>query len=106
MQSLGYSFIYMVKLTTPRRYKITDYIRNGVQLTRNTIFPRSKRLAQLMIYATNRCQSRCRHCSIWQKPHRHSPKDEIVSFMSSRCISSHTTVGLEGGEFVFTPTGS
>ena len=84
-------------------YKITDYIRNGVQLTRNTIFPRSKRLAQLMIYATNRCQSRCRHCSIWQKPHDTLSKDEIVSLMSSGCISRHTTVGLEGGEFVLHP---
>ena len=36
MQSLGYSFIYMVKFNNPQDvYKITDYIRNGVQLTRN-----------------------------------------------------------------------
>ena len=49
-----------------------------------------------MIYATNRCQSRCRHCSIWQKPNDTLSKDEIVSLMSSRCISRNTTVGLEG----------
>ena len=84
-------------------YKATDYIRNGVLFVRNTIFPGNKRLAQLMIYATNRCQSRCRHCSIWQKPHDTLSKDEIVSFMSSKCISRHTTVGLEGGEFVLHP---
>lgn len=56
-----------------------------------------------MIYTTNRCQSRCRHCSIWQKPHDTLSKDEIVSIMSSRCISRHTVVGLEGGEFVLHP---
>mgnify|MGYP002438338793 FL=1 len=56
-----------------------------------------------MIYATNRCQSRCRHCSIWQKPHDTLSKDEIVSLMSSSCINRHTTVGLEGGEFVLHP---
>lgn len=84
-------------------YKIQDYLRNGALLVRNTLFPRKKKLSQLMIYATNRCQSRCRHCSIWQKPHDTLSKDEIVALMSSRCISAHTTVGLEGGEFVLHP---
>lgn len=56
-----------------------------------------------MIYTTNRCQSRCRHCSIWQKPHTTLSKAEIVSVMSARCIGRHTTVGLEGGEFVLHP---
>lgn len=56
-----------------------------------------------MIYATNSCQSRCRHCNIWQKPNDTLSKDEIVSLMSSRCISRNTTVGLEGGEFVLHP---
>ena len=64
---------------------------------------KSKKLAQLMIYTTNRCQSRCRHCSIWQKPHDTLSKNEIVSLMSSNCISRHTTIGLEGGEFVLHP---
>lgn len=84
-------------------YSIQDYVRNGALLIHNTLFPRRKKLAQLMIYATNRCQSRCRHCSIWQKPQETLSKDEIVSLMSSRCVSRHTTVGLEGGEFVLHP---
>ncbi|MDE6249908.1 MAG: hypothetical protein K2M29_09400 [Paramuribaculum sp.] len=66
-------------------YKVTDYIRNGVLFVRNTIFPGNKKLARLMIYATNRCQSRCRHCSIWQKPQDTLSKDEIVSLMF--CLS-------------------
>lgn len=84
-------------------YKLSDYIRNGILLMRNTMFPQKKKLAQLMIYATNCCQSRCRHCSIWQKPHDALSKDEIVSVMSSRCISHNTIVGIEGGEFVLHP---
>lgn len=84
-------------------YKISDYVRNGWLLLRNTFFPRHKKLSQLMIYATNRCQSRCLHCSIWQKPHDSLSKEEIVEMMSSRCIGARTTVGLEGGEFVLHP---
>ncbi|MDE7397163.1 MAG: radical SAM protein, partial [Muribaculum sp.] len=84
-------------------YRLSDYLRNGTLFLHNTLRPRYKKLSQLMIYATNRCQSRCRHCSIWQKPHDTLTKDEIVNLMSSRCISSHTTVGLEGGEFVLHP---
>ncbi len=56
-----------------------------------------------MIYATNRCQSRCLHCSIWQKPNDTLSKDEIVAIMQSYCITTDTTVGLEGGEFVLHP---
>lgn len=84
-------------------YKISDYIWNGALFTWNTLFPRRKKLSQLMIYATNRCQSRCRHCSIWQKPNDTLSKDEIVAMMSSKCINSRTVVGLEGGEFVLHP---
>ncbi len=65
-------------------YQTSDYIRNGVLLMRNMLFPKNKKLAQLMIYATNRCQSRCRHCSIWQKPHDTLSKDEIVSLVSTK----------------------
>ena len=84
-------------------YRIKDYIRNGILMLHNMMFPKNKTLSQLMIYATNRCQSRCRHCNIWQKPRDTLSKDEIVSLMSSRCIGSDTTVGLEGGEFVLHP---
>ncbi|MDE5840521.1 MAG: radical SAM protein, partial [Muribaculaceae bacterium] len=87
-------------------YKVSDYIRNGFLFLTNNLFPRHKKLSQLMIYATNRCQSRCRHCSIWQKPHDTLSKDEIISLMSSRCITQHTTVGLEGGEFALHPEAS
>lgn len=84
-------------------YKLQDYLRNGVLMLHNLMFPRKKRLAQLMIYATNRCQSRCRHCNIWQKRTDTLSKEEILKIMSSRCINRNTTVGLEGVEFVLHP---
>lgn len=84
-------------------YKLSDYITNGWLFLRNLVFPREKKISQLMIYATNRCQSRCKHCQIWQKQHDTLSKEEIVSVMSSKCIDRHTTVGLEGGEFVLHP---
>ncbi|MDE6741918.1 MAG: radical SAM protein [Muribaculaceae bacterium] len=84
-------------------YRIKDYVRNGILMLHNMMCPNKKKLSQLMIYATNRCQSRCRHCNIWQKSNDTLYKNEIVSLMSSRCIGRNTTVGLEGGEFVLHP---
>lgn len=103
MQSYEDDFIYTEIIRFEDMYKISDYIWNGMLLIRNTMLPENKKLSQLMIYATNRCQSHCRHCSIWKKPDDMLSKDEIVSLMSCRCIDRHTTVGLEGGEFILHP---
>lgn len=84
-------------------YTLTDYLYNGVLYANNLLRPRHKRLSQLMLYATTRCQSRCRHCSIWKKPQEHLTLDDIKVIMASRCVTSRTTVGLEGGEFVLHP---
>jgi len=57
-----------------------------------------------MIYSTNLCNSRCKHCLVWaQRPVMHLPKDKIIEIMQSRCISKDTTIGLEGGEFLLHP---
>lgn len=45
-------------------YRAKDYLYNGMLFVNNMIRPRHKKLSQLMIYATTRCQSRCKHCSI------------------------------------------
>ena len=84
-------------------YSLFDYAYNGCLYLNNTLLPRRKRLAQLMIYATTACQSRCRHCNIWQKPVEHLPFADIRRIMQSRCVTRRTTVGLEGGEFVLHP---
>jgi len=84
-------------------YRLTDYLRNGLLFVNNVARPRHKRLTQLMIYSTTICQSRCKHCNIWQKPHESLSLDDIKRLMASRCVTKQTVVGLEGGEFVLHP---
>ena len=84
-------------------YKFSDYIHNGLLFLNNQLRPRHKKLSQLMIYATTICQSRCRHCSIWQKPHESLSLDEIKAIVNSKCVTRKTVVGLEGGEFILHP---
>ena len=84
-------------------YSIYDYAYNGLLYLNNIIRPRHKRLSQLMIYSTTICQSRCKHCNIWQKPVEHLSLEDIQRIMQSRCVTKRTTVGLEGGEFILHP---
>lgn len=84
-------------------YKTRDYIHNGVLYLNNIIRPRHKKLSTLMIYSTTKCQSRCKHCSIWQKPVEHLSLEDIKNVMKSKCVTRNTTVGLEGGEFILHP---
>ena len=87
-------------------YSIHDYAYNGYLYLNNIMRPRHKRLSQLMIYSTTACQSRCKHCNIWQKPVEHLSFDDIQQIMLSRCVTRQTTVGLEGGEFILHPQAS
>lgn len=85
-------------------YSIYDYAYNGLLYLNNVMRPRHKRLSQLMIYSTTLCQSKCKHCNIWQKrPVEHLSLDDIRRIMQSRCVTKQTTVGLEGGEFILHP---
>lgn len=84
-------------------YNTSDYLRNGVLYLNNIIRPHHKRLGTLMIYSTTKCQSRCKHCSIWQKPEEHLSLGKIREIMASRCVTRYTVVGLEGGEFLLHP---
>ena len=84
-------------------YSIYDYAYNGLLYLNNMMRPRHKRLSQLMIYSTTLCQSKCKHCNIWQKPVEHLSLEDIQRMMQSRCVTRKTTVGLEGGEFILHP---
>ena len=84
-------------------YSIYDYAYNGLLYLNNIMRPRHKRLSQLMIYSTTACQSRCKHCNIWQKKVEHLSLDDIQRIMQSQCVTKRTTVGLEGGEFILHP---
>ena len=84
-------------------YRIQDYAFNGLLYVNNLLRPHHKRLSQLMIYATTRCQSRCKHCNIWQKPVEHLSLADVQRIVASRCVTRRTTIGLEGGEFILHP---
>ncbi len=84
-------------------YALKDYLYNGALCLNNLARPGHKKLSTLMLYTTTRCQSRCQHCSIWKKPAQHLSLPDIQHIMASRCVTPHTTVGLEGGEFVLHP---
>lgn len=84
-------------------YGIKDYLYNGMLYVNNIMRPRHKKLSSLMLYSTTRCQSRCKHCSIWKKPEEHLSLADIKALMKSKCITKRTTVGLESGEFILHP---
>ena len=84
-------------------YSIYDYAYNGLLYLNNILRPRHKRLSQLMIYSTTLCQSKCKHCNIWQKEPEHLSLDDIKRMMESKCITRRTIGGLEGGEFLLHP---
>ena len=85
-------------------YEFSDYASRGFNLVYNRLMPGSKRLSSLMLYATDRCDSGCKHCLIWAKrPTTVLPYESIVRIMASKCVHPSTTVGLEGGEFLLHP---
>lgn len=84
-------------------YRVKDYLYNGMLFANNMLRPHHKKLGQLMIYATTRCQSRCKHCSIWKKPEEHLSLEDVKTIVQSRCVSRNTVIGLEGGEFILHP---
>lgn len=84
-------------------YSIYDYAYNGLLYLNNLMRPHHKHLSQLMLYSTTACQSRCKHCNIWQKPVEHLSLYDIKLIMQSRCVTKRTTIGLEGGEFILHP---
>jgi MoaA/NifB/PqqE/SkfB family radical SAM enzyme len=81
-----------------------DYIRRGLNFANNRLFPHHKKVSSLMIYATDLCDSACKHCLIWAKrPPKYLSLESIVKVMESKCILPSTIVGLEGGEFLLHP---
>src|SRR5579863_274931 len=85
-------------------FGFSDYTSRGLNLVHNRLMPGSKRLSSLMLYATDRCDSGCKHCLIWAKrPTTVLPFEAIVGIMASECVHSSTMVGLEGGEFLLHP---
>lgn len=59
----------------------------------------------LMISSTNRCNSKCKICSIWQeKPKKDLPLEAIKNLLDSKYVDpDKTSVTLTGGEFILHP---
>lgn len=86
-------------------YRFKDYWQRGSVYLHNKWFPSRKKLSTVMIYATDLCDSACKHCQIWTKrPVTFIPKEKIFNLIrNNKCITSKTTIGLEGGEFMLHP---
>ena len=85
-------------------YKVKDYINRGMRMVNNTLRPKHKTLSTIMLYATDRCNSKCKHCYIWaKKPKAHLPFETIKRIINSPVVSKDTVIGLEGGEFLLHP---
>lgn len=85
-------------------YDLKNYIHRGSTFVNNKLNPRHKKLSTLMIYATDICDSGCKHCLIWAKrPTKVLPLEKIIEIMNSKCVTKNTTIGLEGGEFLLHP---
>lgn len=85
-------------------YGLKNYINRGSLFANNQLRPGHKKLATLMFYATDLCDSACKHCLIWAKrPVKHLPFEKMKEVMESKCVTKNTMVGLEGGEFLLHP---
>ena len=85
-------------------YQLSDYTGRGFNFLHNRVRPNAKRLSSLMLYATDLCDSGCKHCLIWTKrPTTILSLDTIKKIMDSSCVHASTMVGLEGGEFLLHP---
>ncbi len=85
-------------------YSIKNYIDRGSLFLRNNFFPGRKRLSTLMIYATDLCNSKCKHCQVWaKKPKQNLSFDSIQKIIKSKVVAKNTVIGLEGGEFLLHP---
>ncbi len=85
-------------------YGLKNYINRASLFANNNLRPGKKRLATLMFYATDLCDSGCKHCLIWAKrPVKHMPMAKMKEIMAAKCVTKDTMVGLEGGEFLLHP---
>ena len=85
-------------------YGIKDYVSRAKKFVNNKSNLGPRKLATLMIYATDLCDSRCKHCLIWAKrPVKYLSFEKIKEIMKSKAVSTDTAIGLEGGEFMLHP---
>lgn len=63
-----------------------------------------RKIRNISLFATNRCNSRCRICHIWKEtPKRDLEPEAVRNMLDSKTISRKCYVGLVGGEFLLHP---
>ncbi len=63
-----------------------------------------RKITNVMFYVTDRCNSLCKHCFIWnKKPNYNLPLEIIKDVVQSRNLAKTASFGLEGGEFFMHP---
>ena len=66
--------------------------------------PWPRQLTRIAVYATNRCNSRCRTCGQWRaEPKIDLPADVVLAVLRSPALSRFATMEIEGGEFLLHP---
>jgi MoaA/NifB/PqqE/SkfB family radical SAM enzyme len=66
--------------------------------------PWPRQLTRIAVYATNRCNSRCRICGQWRaEPKIDLPADVVLDVLRSPALSPFATIEIEGGEFLLHP---
>lgn len=84
--------------STARRLKV---VKDGVG---KVLDIRKRKLRTISILATDRCNSRCRHCFIWNKKENHDLAPEVIaSMLNDPVVSKDTYFELTGGEFLDHP---
>ena len=82
---------------TPYVYDIADVI------FKKQIIDQRK-ITNVMFYTTDRCNSLCKHCFIWnKKPNYDLPLGLIKDVLQSKHLAKTASFGLEGGEFFMHP---
>ena len=65
---------------------------------------RHRKIRTLQIYTTNRCNSRCVHCYVWQyKNNMDLPVETIARLLKAESLAPLNDICLEGGEFTLHP---
>lgn len=81
-----------------------NFIRDNYVFLRNFPLLISKKPKEITLYVTNRCNSRCTNCFIWnQQPKIDLGIEIIKKILSDKLVGKNTSFCLQGGEFILHP---
>lgn len=88
-----------------RRVIPQSELRQSLSATRTSLNDlRARKVRTVQIYTTNRCNSRCVHCYVWQyKNNMDLPVETIARLLEAKCLAPINDICLEGGEFTLHP---